>query len=346
MDITAQLIQLLRKQSYPEPVVTVIGDLGYDYIFTCPELQRGKEVVIREVTRTLAGAAGYLSCGLARLGAGVYLLTKLGDDVDGRQLYKEIVHCGVEAAGIRLVENTKSYFTLIFTSEGESKPRQVATYLGPLADMSAEELNYNEFFAKSDLVYSCNYFQLPALRKQIGQIFSHAHGMKIPTAYDANAGDGWEDPDNLELLKNSIYPNTDMVFLNDHEAYCLTGERDPEKAISTISSDVDLVVIKLGSRGVVVRHQKHIYHCAAFTASGIVRDTVGAGDSFQAAFLYFYLRNFPVPYCAVLGCANAAATLEYQGATRGQQSCSGLEAILRAYNIRIPLEGRIEITPK
>ena len=131
MDITAELIECLKEDPTPEPVVAVIGDLGYDYIYTCPPLEGGREVIIRDFTRTIAGAAGYFACGLARLGAGVFFLTDLGDDSDGKQLLEEISRRGVDSEGIRQLENTRSYFTLIFTDQEESSPRQVATYLGP-----------------------------------------------------------------------------------------------------------------------------------------------------------------------------------------------------------------------
>jgi sugar/nucleoside kinase (ribokinase family) len=346
MDITAELIQCLREDRTPDPAVTVIGDLGYDYIYTSPALERGKEVIIREFTRTIAGAAGYFVCGLARLGARVFFLTELGDDSDGKQLLAEIAQRGVEPEGIRLLENTRSYFTLIFTDEAESSPRQVATYLGPLGELSSRDLDYTKFTAKADLVYSCNYFQLLTLRTEIEQVFACARDLGKLTAYDANAGDGWEDPDKLELLQKHIYPQTDVVFLNEMEARFLTGEQDPAKAVMKASATSDIVVVKLGSRGAIIRQREQVYHCTAFPLPKAVQDTVGAGDSFQAAFLYFYLKGFPILSCAVLGSANAAATVQHQGGVFGQQSRLGLAAMLEQYRVRVSEDSRVEITLK
>lgn len=346
MDITAELVQRLREDRTPEPVVTVIGDLGYDYIYTSPALEGGKEVIIRDVTRTIAGAAGYFACGLARLGARVFFLTDLGNDPDGKQLFAEISERGVEPGGIRLLENTRSYFTLIFTDQEESSPRQVATYLGPLGQLSIRDRDYQNFAAKSDLIYSCNYFQLLTLRTEIEPVFTHARDLGKLTAYDANAGDGWEDPQNLELLQRSIYPQTDVVFLNETEARFLTGEQDAVKAVMKASPTSEIVVVKLGSRGVVLRHREQVYHCTAFPLPKAVHDTVGAGDSFQAAFLYFYLKGFPILRCTVLGSANAAATVQHQGGVLGQQSRLGLAAMLGEYGVRISEDTRVEITLK
>jgi sugar/nucleoside kinase (ribokinase family) len=346
MDIGAALIQSLREDRSPEPAVTVIGDLGYDYIYTSPPLEGGKEVLIRESTRTIAGAAGYFACGLARLGARVFFLTELGNDSDGKQLLAEISERGVEPEGIRLLENTRSYYTLIFTDREETTPRQVATYLGPLEHMSSRDLDYRSFTARSQLVYSCNYFQLLTLRSEIEEIFAWARESGKLTVYDANAGDGWEDPENLKLLRNNIYPQTDVVFLNEREARFLTGEQNPQAAMMKASPSSEIVVVKRGSAGVLLREGEQVYHCPAFPLKRAVQDTVGAGDSFQAAFLYFFLKGYPILQCALLGSANAAATVQHPGGVIGQLTRAGLAEMLEQYRVRITGDDRVEITLK
>jgi sugar/nucleoside kinase (ribokinase family) len=346
MNITRELVRALREDRSREPAVTVIGDLGYDYIYTCPALERGKEVVIREFTRTIAGAAGYFACGLARLGARVFFLSELGDDPDGGQLLGQIAAMGVEAGGIRRLANTRSYFTLIFTEEAESSPRQVATYLGPLERMSVRNLDYESFAARSDLVYSCNYFQLLTLRTEIEQVFAFSRSRGKLTAYDANAGDGWEDPEKLDLLTKRIYPQTSIVFLNETEARFLTGERDPLRALRAASPASDIVAIKLGPAGVALRQGQAVYRCPAFPPAGAVRDTVGAGDSFQAAFLYFHLKGLPVLHCAILAVAAAAATVQHPGGVHGQQSRPGLAAMLERYEVHLSRDREVEIILK
>ena len=80
----------LENLSNPEPKIAIVGDLNYDYIYISPPLESGKEVLISDFTRSLAGAAGYVASGLAKLGAKVHLLTQVGDDKDGKDLLKEI----------------------------------------------------------------------------------------------------------------------------------------------------------------------------------------------------------------------------------------------------------------
>jgi sugar/nucleoside kinase (ribokinase family) len=309
-------------------------------------LEGGKEVIIRDSSRTIAGAAGYFACGLARLGARVYFLTELGNDSDGRQLLAEITERGVQPEGIRLLEDTRSYYTLIFTDREESTPRQVATYLGPLGEMSIRDLDFRNLSADSQLFYSCNYFQLLTIRGEIAEVFAYARESGKLTAYDANAGDGWEEPENIELLQDRIYPETDIVFLNEREAHFLTGEQDPLRSVMKASPSSKIVVIKAGPAGIVFREHDQVYHCPAFPLPGAVQDTVGAGDSFQAAFLYFYLKGFPALHCTILGAGNAASTVQHPGGVIGQLSRDGLADMLKRYSVRIRENNRVQITMK
>lgn len=332
-NILEYILYELSRNDSPQPVVSVLGDLNYDYIFNSPPLESGKEVIIESSIKILAGAGGYVSCGLAKLGAEVYLLTELGDDEDGKQLYSEIASFGVKQDGIKLVKAKKSPFTLIFTAEKEKTPRQVASYLGTSKDLSIDSIDYRKYVRQSNLVYSCNYFLLQRLREEIRFVYRFARENKVLTAYDANAGDTWDNERMLATLKNYIYPLTDIIFLNESEAYSLTGIPNSEASIKSISPKTISVVIKLGVKGLLIRHWNKIYRLSAFPLREKLQDTVGAGDSFQAAFLYFYLKKFPIEICGILGAANAASTVQYRGGTEGQRDYSGLSSFIKSYRI-------------
>jgi len=323
----------LENLSNSEPRITIVGDLNYDYIYISPPLESGKEVLISDFIKSLAGAAGYVSSGLAKLGATVHLLTQLGNDEDGKQLLQEIETIGVKSNGIRISNDKKSAFTLIFTDPSEKLPRQVATYQGALENLSIDYFKYEEFLNQSDIVYSCNYFILSRLREEIPYLFRYAHKNNIFTAYDANAGHGWGEKSMLETLEKRIYPHTDIIFLNESEAFHLNGIRDPLESIKIISPESNTVIIKLGSKGVLVRHLNKIYSINAFPVNEMVKDTVGAGDSFQAAFLYFFLRKLPIEICMILAEANAASTVKHYGGTKGQLTFGGIKNFIMRYKI-------------
>lgn len=270
-------------------------------------------------------------------------VTDLGDDEEGRALRDEIGRRGVNGDFVRLLPGKRSPFTLIFTEAGEERPRQSATYMGTLKEFGVGGVDYETLVSRSDLVYSCGYFLMPRLREEIKFVFRRARERNVLTAYDANAGDGWDNEKNLVTLVRGIFPHTDIVFLNEHEAFMLTGCGDPERNARAISGSSCTAVIKLGAKGALVRHRGRLYRVSAFPVRGKVQDTVGAGDAFQAAFLYFLLRKFPIEICAVMACANASSTLLHRGGTEGQLGIEGLAAAVRASRITDMGNGVISI---
>jgi sugar/nucleoside kinase (ribokinase family) len=342
-DLTEPLLRAVSERPAREPAVTVVADLNYDYIYECPALEGGKEVLIASFSRELAGAGGIVACGLARLGAKVHLLAELGDDPDGLALHDEIARHGVDREAVRLRPGARSPFTLIFSEEASGRPRQVATFQGTSREFSVASGDYAPLLKHSALVYSCNYFLLPRLRKDIPGLFAQARKQGVRTAYDANAGDGWADPRRLELLANGIYSETDFIFLNEAEATHLTGREDPRGGAEAVRPPEATVVVKCGARGVWVRHQGRFLAVDAFPLPGPLKDTVGAGDSLQAAFLYFRLCGLPVEHCAALACANAASTVLQPGGTAGQLDRAGLAAWLAGYRVLDSGGGRLRV---
>ena len=332
-NITDTLLGSLRSVPREQPGIAIVGDLNYDWIYSCPRLEPGKEVLISTYSREIAGAGGYAACGLARLGARVDFVTDLGADPEGRDLYEEVARRGIGRQQIRLLEGRRSPFTLIFSDEGEQTPRQVATYQGTLADFAPRPGDFPSLAGASRLLYSCSYFIMPALRAVMGEIFSRCRAAGIRTAYDANGGDGWADANALHALQEEIYPESDFIFLNEAEAHALTRLEDPRKAALAVRPAGALVVVKCGARGVVLRHEGRLIDIDAFPLSAKVRDTVGAGDSFQAAFLYFVLCGLSPSESAVLAAANAASTVLSTGGTTGQLDREGLARFIQGYAI-------------
>jgi sugar/nucleoside kinase (ribokinase family) len=105
----------------------------------------------------------------------------------------------------------------------------------------------------------------------------------------------------------------DVVFLNADEARQLT-EQEPEIAINTIAerAGVETVVVKLGSKGSLVRHQGETVHVGIHKVAAI--DTTGAGDAYAGGFLYALTQGWSPKRCGAVGAAVAALTVAQIGA--------------------------------
>ena len=91
----------------------------------------------------------------------------------------------------------------------------------------------------------------------------------------------------------------DIFAPNEAEALHLTGESQVEAALARLSEIVPLVVIKCGARGAIAQRGAEIVQVPAIKVK--VVDTTGAGDSFNAGFLYAYLAGLPLTTCLQYG---------------------------------------------
>jgi len=85
----------------------------------------------------------------------------------------------------------------------------------------------------------------------------------------------------------------------------------PMLKIITDGEIFPIAVVKLGGRGAVVVAGGNVYHEETFTI--IPRNTVGAGDTFCAAFLAAWIRGKSLSECAALGNKVAREILEVPG---------------------------------
>jgi len=97
----------------------------------------------------------------------------------------------------------------------------------------------------------------------------------------------------------------DIFAPNQSEACQLTGVEDPREAAARLAEYCPLVVVKCGGQGAYAFTGGRLYHSPALPVE--VVDTTGAGDSFNAGFLYAYLRGEPLETC--LRCGNICGGL-------------------------------------
>ena len=83
----------------------------------------------------------------------------------------------------------------------------------------------------------------------------------------------------------------DIFLPNETEAKAITKSQNVEDAILKLSNNISVVVIKLGEKGAIAKWKDDsIIVCDAKTVK--VMDTVGAGDSFDAGFIFGYLNEW------------------------------------------------------
>ncbi len=114
-----------------------------------------------------------------------------------------------------------------------------------------------------------------------------------------------------DAIAEVIRRYADAVFLNQEEASRLIGGGDAALALHEVGQWADTVIVKLGRRGSLIRHDGEIYPVEALSVPAV--DTTGAGDAYAGGFLFGLTRGWPIQACGRLASAVAAMTVGQVG---------------------------------
>jgi ribokinase len=149
------------------------------------------------------------------------------------------------------------------------------------------------------------------------------------------------DPQVANLLDRPAEPWTALraVFLNEREAFHLSGRSDAADAARLLAERGCLVVVTRGARGAAAAHPDG----RVAEASGlpvVALDTVGAGDLFTAAFIWADLAGRPLEDCLEVSTAYASHSLAAPGSRqKGLTLAAFLDAARPAPHGSWKLEG-------
>jgi 2-dehydro-3-deoxygluconokinase len=152
-------------------------------------------------------------------------------------------------------------------------------------------------------------FFLQGLRENTKKIIAHAHKRKMLVSFDTGWDPaGWSKGD--KALVKGVLENVDIFFPNLREAEAITGVKGAKKACEELL-DIGprIVVLKDGKHGAYVATRKEFIFIPPYKVKSI--DTTGAGDVFDAGFVFGRLRGWGLEKSGKF--ASAAAALKTRG---------------------------------
>jgi len=287
--------------------VCIIGNLNIDLIMgKFSELpQWGKEKVADILETRCAGQVGYIAKALASLGIKVSVIANLGDDHYGRLILEDLKKFGINIKGIKVLKDISTGITVALVNErGE---RAFLSYPGSMRYFTERDIEENwNLIEKADYVVLNGYFLLPDLCfESVKELFDKVRKLGKITVLDT----GWDPADwppaHISQIKE-ILSRTDIFLPNLDEARVLTGKDKVKDALRKLCFwSSGLVVIKMGEDGSIAIKDENIFYQGAFKTK--ILDTTGAGDTFNAGFLYGLMRGWNLD--RVLKFANAFTSL-------------------------------------
>ena len=255
------------------------------------------------------GGAVNTSSALARMGFSTAIFSKIGKDLMGSFLLKELEKCGVDTRNVCVSEHDSTPFTFVgIHPKGDRTfihtPGANKTF--SLEDLSVERLLDTDFLLYQDL------WVMPELDGRSGaEILSMARRAGAVTLLDECYGLGPK----VDVLQ-SMLPSCDYFLPSMDDVRVLYPDSAPDDLASRfLDCGAGTVVLKMGPDGCLLAKGSDRAHLPALPSS--VVDTTGAGDCWNAGFIAGLAMGEGPEMAARIGNACAAFSIESVGGSTG-----------------------------
>jgi sugar/nucleoside kinase (ribokinase family) len=305
-----------------EKRVLVVGELNVDIIVSgmsnFPKV--GQEALVSNIELVLGSSSAICAAGLGRLGATVDFLGKVGRDLYGDFVAAQL--CGLNVGTLH-VRQDAALRTGVTISLAFSFDRALLTYPGCIPALHLEDIPLG-ILPDYGHLHVGSYFLQQGLRPGLADLFRQAHQSGLTVSLDTGCDPAgqWDGGALLSLLEQ-----VDIFMPNEDEARAITRARDTEAALRELAKLVRVVVVKRGRKGATSLHEGKLAHSPGFQVKSV--DTTGAGDSFDAGFIYAYVVH-GMPLAEALRFANACGALctTGYGGTASQPTAEQVRAFL------------------
>jgi sugar/nucleoside kinase (ribokinase family) len=283
--------------------IIVLGDYFYDLIFSglqaFPVL--GQEKISRDLVTT--GGAAYITVrSLYRLGARVGWRGHFGSDEYSREIYQLAAGEGIDMRLARVSDLPYRRVTAALPFQGE---RAFITYADPIPT------DRHPFWLEA--LTTCEYRHVHLTGALALELLA-----PLATAARAVGATISMDCQDVALLYTDcqwqkIIRMVDVFMPNAREARLIAKTDDLDAAMRLLLDWGRTIVIKDGASGALVGEGTGAYTRVPAIHAGLCVDTTGAGDCFNAGFLYNYVcEAAPLETCASYGniCGGLSVTRE------------------------------------
>ena len=275
-----------------------------------------------QLEKAPGGSTGNLLCGLSELGCETRFLGWLGLDDDGVYYRDTFAESGGNIRSFKYHPSKHTGRCLSLVSPDAD--RSMVTDLGASAEMRADGIHSSDLDGIS-LLHTEGYLCGLKDRTFLPRLFEQAKNANIPVSFDlASYGIVREYRDEI---RDCLGKYVDIVFANELEAAEFAGTNDPESMLDALAKLCPVAAVKLGALGSIVRMDGRTVRVAPESANAV--DATGAGDLWQAGFLFGWLHHTAPEICGRIGSILGAAAVSNFGARLPEDRWRELREIIR-----------------
>lgn len=280
-----------------------------------------------------SGAPAIFIDAAARLGLKAGFIGAVGEDGFGDLLINRLRKSGVDVEHVRVAKGfTTGTAFVMYYSSGERR------FIFHLRHSAAGQLNVDD--VRRDYVSKAKFLHVmgsslsmnESVQKACYKAVEIAKSAGVTVTFDPNLRPELLDVDTIRSICKPVLNASQIVFPSRDEAAILTGKKNPlEAAHELLKMGPQTAVIKMGATGALAVTKKGTAFEPAFQVEEV--DPTGAGDVYDAAFLYGVLKNLPLN-----------KTLEFAGAS-GAIKVTGFGPMSSPSSVK-EVEEFIQKTPK
>ena len=296
--------------------VLAIGELNVDLIMTGMKSMPviGREVIADNFSVAMGSSTAICACGISRLGLKTGFIGKTGMDSFGEVVHNSLKDYGISLDHVIADEKINTGVTISLSTE---KDRAMITYLGSIDSLTLEDIDLS-LLEQTRHIHIGSFFLQSKLRPGIAKLYAEAQKRGVTTSLDA----GWDESMNWDYGIFEVLWHTDIFFPNETEALNITKKENVEDALSVLSEYCTTVVVKCGPRGAVAKSGSTMVKKGTYDLKPI--DTTGAGDSFNAGFIYAFVCGRKLEECMDYGNACGSISVTRIG---GAAACATIDEV-------------------
>ena len=300
--------------------ITILGVFVADTAYRAERQPRvGETIMGSSFVLGPGGKGSNQAVAVARLGAQVNFISKLGEDAFADLALKTWADAGVTPAVSRDRDSyTGAAYIFIEEATGDNA---IIVCPGAGRNISTADVD-----AQADLSARSSVFVT-----QLEQPIEAAiHALKI--AKDAGVTTVL-NPAPAAPLPDEIFPLCDYVTPNETETAELTGisvttvDQAKAAADKLLAKGVGTAIITLGENGALIHAKDGSTHVPAFDAGPVV-ETTGAGDAFNGGFVVALARGADPLEATRFGCETAGISVTRLGTAPSMPDLDEVEALL------------------
>ncbi len=300
--------------------VSVIGPLNIDLLMV-GEAPRDLAALTAwsgpaQMEMVAAGSVGYFVSDLAKLGLNVRVASCVPADPLGAFIVDALQRDGVDTGSVERVPDTLTgigVYMLLFGSRKRPLAYRMPTHPGwprQFSPAQADDLLGARALHCGGYLHFADLWHGAAV-----ELFRAARARGLATSLDSQFPLAALDAPWISAMED-ILPYVETLFCDETEARQLTALGDLAACAARLrAAGPALVVIKQGAQGATCYGPTGAHHQPAVTLGPVV-DTIGAGDAFDAGFLYGVLQGWDVPRRAAFAARVAGHTVTGVGGSQ------------------------------